>query len=90
MEVKLGHVGLVMLFIPVGLFYSRWPLSSHWPRDSRHLMWMLSGIEVMSSAYGIVNFVLFHMHMKLIGSMESSTSFYVMSLLLPKNTLVTH
>ena len=88
MEVKQGHVGLVMLFIPIGLVYSRRPLSSCRPRDTHHLMWMPSGIEVMSSVYGVVNFILLHMHMKLMGIMESLASLYVTSLLLPKNTIV--
>ena len=42
----------------------------------------------MSSAYGVVNFALLHMRLKLTGSMESSSSLFVMSLFLPKNTLV--
>ena len=78
------------LFIPVGFFYSRCrqPLSFRQPGDSHHLMQIPSGIGVMSSAYGVVNFVLLRTHMKLTGLMESSTSLYVTSLFLPKNTIV--
>ena len=90
MGVKQSHAGLVAL-------YSRWlfllPLSSaslsfRQPGDSHHLMQIPSGIGVMSSAYGVVNFVLLRTRMKLTGLMESSTSLYVTSLFLPKNTIV--
>ena len=35
--VKQGHVGLVMLFISIGFFYSHQPLSSRLPGNSRRL-----------------------------------------------------
>ena len=64
------------------LFISRRPLSFRQPlvpfEVSHHLIKMPSGIEVRSSAYGTVTFVLL-MYMKLIGPMKSSASLYVMS-----------
>ena len=77
-----------MLFIPVGFFYSYQPLSFRWLGDSHRLMQISSGIGVMSSVYGVVNFVLLRIRVKLTSLMDLLASLYVTSLFLPKNTPV--
>ena len=71
----LAYFAPISLFLFVGL------------GDSHCLMQIPSSIGVMSSAYGI-NFTLLRMCMKLMGLIESSAPLYVMSLFLPKNTLI--